>query len=233
MLPVSSVLRLDQFLFSLINHDWTSSGLDRLMATLSSFDFWLPLLFVAIAGVAVAGCFRSRAMLLVLLLAVGVTDGVVGSALKHMVNRPRPNQVQPARVVDLQKRKPRFLAVLEPPVVRVSVPERAPTAGRSFPSNHTLDNFAAAAVLALFYRRRGWIYFLVAAAIGYSRIYTGAHWPSDVLGSMALGTMLGGLGVAAAERGWRRWGGRVAPKLYERHPTLLDNARLQMKRGTL
>ena len=191
------------------------------MATLSSFDFWIPLLLAAVAGVAVAGSFKSRAMVLVLLVVVGLTDGVVGNGLKHWVNRPRPNQVEAARVVGLKKMWPRFLAIFQAPTVRVSQPETGVIAGRSFPSNHTLDNFAAAAVLALFYRRWGRLYFLVAAAIGYSRIYTGAHWPSDVLVSALLGTGLGVLGVAAAEGAWRRWGGGVAPLLRQSHPSLL------------
>jgi len=177
------------------------------MAVLSSFDFWIPLLLVAIAGVAVGGCFKSRAMLVVVILVVAVTDGVVSNGLKHWVNRPRPKQVGAVRVVDLHKAKPRFLAIFQSPVVKFSTPETGLIAGRSFPSGHTSNSFAVAAVLALFYRRRGWLYFFVAAAVGYSRIYTGAHWPSDVLVSAFLGTGMGVLGVVAAESFWRRFGG--------------------------
>jgi undecaprenyl-diphosphatase len=213
---------MDQSLFFLVNNEWTSPGLDRLMAMLSSFDFWTPLLILGIVAILVAGRFKARAMLFVLLLVVGITDGVVGNGLKHWVNRPRPHQVQAVRVVDLKKASPRFLAVFEPPAVKISKPEKGPIQGRSFPSNHTLDNFAAAAVLALFYRRRGWLYFLVAAAIGYSRIYTGAHWPSDVLASAFLGTLLGGLGVVAFEALWRCWGGWLFLPVYRWHPSLLE-----------
>ena len=224
---------MDQSLFFLINNEWTSPVLDRLMATLSSFDFWMPLLLLAILGIAVAGCFKSRAMVLVLLLVVGLTDGVVVNGLKHWANRPRPNQVEKARVVDLKKLKPRFLAIFQPPTVRISQPETGVITGRSFPSGHTSDNFAAAAVLALFYRRRGWLYFLVAVAIGYSRIYTGSHWPSDVLASAFLGTGLGVLGVTAAEGAWRCWGGCFAPKLHRRHPSLLVKCAIQTEDVTI
>jgi len=227
MFPVSSVPGMDQSLFFLINNEWTSPVLDRLMAVLSSFDFWIPLLLLAIVGVALAGCFKSRAMVLVLLLVVGLTDALVGNGLKHWVNRPRPHQVEEARVVDLKKMTPRFLAILQPPAVKISHPEIGTIVGRSFPSNHTSDNFAAAAVLALFYRRRGWLYFLVAAAVGYSRVYTGSHWPSDVLASAFLGTGIGVLGVAAAEGAWRRWGGRFAPSWHRRHPSLLEKCIVQ------
>lgn len=195
--------------------------LDRLMATLSSFDFWIPVLFAVVLAVGVAGGFKARAMLVVVLVVVGLTDGVVVNQLKHGVNRPRPKQVEAARVVDLQKAKPRFMALFQPPVVKVSIPEAGKIEGRSFPSGHTADNFAAGAVVALFCRRRGWIYFLMAGAVGYSRIYTGAHWPSDVLASAFLGTGLGVLGVVMAEAGWRSMGGRMLPALYRQHPSLI------------
>lgn len=215
---------MDQSLFSLVNTQWTSPALDLLMATLSSFAFWTPVLLIVFVGIALFGCFKSRAMLLILPLVVGLTDGVVVNSLKHWVNRPRPHQVEEARVVDLVNLKPRLMAIFHPPVVKISKPQSGPISGRSFPSGHTADNFAAAAVLALFYRRRGWLYFLISAAIGYSRIYTGSHWPSDVLASAFLGTGMGLLGVAAAEAAWQRLGARLAPRLHERHPSLLDNA---------
>lgn len=215
---------MDQTLFSFINNVWTSPRLDWLMAVLTDFSFWkLPLLLV-IAGVVAVGCFKSRAMLISILLVVGVTDGGVVNALKHWANRPRPYQVEAARTVRLQSRTPQVLAIAEPPVVATSVPETGAITGRSFPSGHTADNFAAAAVIFLFYRRWGWLYFLVAAAVGYSRIYTGSHWPSDVLVSLFLGTGLGLLGTAALEGLWRRYGVRVAPALYRKHPSLLNRA---------
>ena len=215
---------MDQSLFFLVNHEWTTPGLDWLMAVLSCFAFWTPLLLVVIVGIAVFGCFKSRAMLAVLLTVVGLTDGVVVNGLKHWTNRPRPHQVEAARVVDLERVKPRLLAAFYPPTVKLSRPEMGAIQGRSFPSGHTSDNFAAAAVLAIFYRRWGKLYFLMAAAIGYSRIYTGAHWPSDVLVSAFLGAGLGVLGTAAAEEAWRRWGGRLAPETFLRHPSLLVKA---------
>jgi len=81
--------------------------------------------------------------------------------------------------------------------------------------------FVAAAVVAMFYRRWGWIYMLMAALVGYSRMYTGVHWPSDVAFSVILGTAFGIFGTLGIERLWRRWGGRVFPKWRERHPSLL------------
>ena len=120
------------------------------------------------------------------------------------------------REVDLERHtRPRVLALFRPLDVTFSKAADVRAAGvngrgRSFPSGHVMDNVCVAVVLSLFYRRRGWLYFLVAALVGYSRIYTGAHWPSDVLLTGCLGVAFA-LGIVAAARWifWRtRWAAR-------------------------
>jgi undecaprenyl-diphosphatase len=88
------------------------------------------------------------------------------------------------------------------------------------------NNTVIAVCLTLFYRKRGALYWIVAAAIGYSRIYLGAHWPSDVLATFFLATGETLLVLGVLELLWR-W---VAPKwmldIYTRHPSLMvDPAR--------
>jgi undecaprenyl-diphosphatase len=65
----------------------------------------------------------------------------------------------------------------------------------SFPSGHTQIAFTVATVLlwafALSGKQKWWgavIIFCVASLIGVSRIYVGAHFPSDVLGGAVLGS---------------------------------------------
>lgn len=59
----------------------------------------------------------------------------------------------------------------------------------SFPSGHTANSFAAAVIIYGFYRKAGAAALLVAATIAFSRMYLFVHYPTDILGGFALGTM--------------------------------------------
>ena len=60
----------------------------------------------------------------------------------------------------------------------------------SFPSGHSATAFACATVIAWASPRLRVPAFALAAAIAWSRVYVGVHWPLDVLGGAALGVLL-------------------------------------------
>ena len=61
----------------------------------------------------------------------------------------------------------------------------------SFPSGHATTSFACATVLALTFPRF-WLPLLVlAAAVAWSRVYVGVHFPLDVLAGAVLGAAIG------------------------------------------
>ncbi|MGC2577583.1 MAG: hypothetical protein WA376_08390, partial [Terrimicrobiaceae bacterium] len=83
---------MDQQLLFLINHTWAHPALDRLMAVMSSFDFWWPFLVAVGMVAALFGGFRMRAVLLTAGLAIALTDAVAVRMLKDAVGRPRPHE---------------------------------------------------------------------------------------------------------------------------------------------
>ncbi len=217
-MPVS----MDQDVFYLINHSWAHPALDLVMAVASSWDFWWP--FMVIGGLAVLafGGFRARMMLLAVGLSIGLTDAVVVNSLKHLVGRTRPHEeLVGVRTLDLAKAKPRFLSLGKPLKEEYSHPDKRPVRGNSFPSGHASNNFAMATVVTLFYRRWGWLAFLPATLVSYSRIYVGSHWPADVLVSCLLGAGIAWGVVTGLGSAWRKWGGRWFPGWYTEHPSLL------------
>jgi undecaprenyl-diphosphatase len=156
-------------------------------------------------------------------LAVGICDGVVSKTLKHVVDRPRPHQVLDGiRLVDLAKANPRVLAVFKPLKIKLSNPteDLETIEGRSFPSSHTMNTISVALLAACFYPRRGWLAFFPALLVAYSRVYTGSHWPSDIITSLFLGIGVTLLLLTVAEALWRSKGGRFFPGVHAAHPSL-------------
>jgi undecaprenyl-diphosphatase len=106
---------------------------------------------------------------------VVIADGVaqiLAYGLKQGIGRDRPS------------------AVYEKPGPLVGAPHDG-----SFPSGHAASSFACATTLALALPRFAWAFYLLAAAVAWSRVYVGVHYPLDVLGGAILG-----IGVAIALR---------------------------------
>ena len=87
--------------------------------------------------------------------------------LKALVDRPRP----PLRYAE--------------PKTLVAIPHDA-----SFPSGHAATSFAAATMLAFAFPRLAPLLYVLAAAVEFSRVYVGVHYPLDVIGGAFLGVLV-------------------------------------------
>jgi undecaprenyl-diphosphatase len=115
------------------------------------------------------------------LLSLGVTSAVANHVGKRLFNRRRPD----------------YLTLVE--VARL--PHRHPVSG-SFPSGHSASAAAFAVGVASELPSLALPLGAAGAAVGYSRVHTGVHYPGDVLAGWALGA---GLGYAT------RWWWPLAP----------------------
>src|SRR5262245_47242489 len=139
---------------------------------------WLDPVFVGLAyagthgllwivlGIVAAVAWRRPWVALLVPVAVLLAD-LSASGLKHATDRRRPEEA------------------LDGIDVLVTTPSTP-----AFPSGHAATSFAAAVVLAVAVPALAPAFVVLAALVGFSRLYVGVHFPLDVLGGAALGAVV-------------------------------------------
>jgi undecaprenyl-diphosphatase len=122
------------------------------------------------------------------LVSVAATSAVVNLLVKPIGGRRRPDREAEAVPAGRQVKMPR---------------------SRSFPSGHTAAAVAFASAAGRIVPAAGVPLHGLAALVGYSRIHTGVHYPSDVIGGALIGSVVADLVSAGRWRG-RRAAGRGA-----------------------
>jgi membrane-associated phospholipid phosphatase len=170
------LIRLDHWLFGVINQKWTNSFFDNIFPFLRQGEIWVPfylfLLFFATMNFGRKGWLWSFS----LIMTVVISDLASSSLIKHLVFRYRP-----CANPDMENQ------------VRVLV-NYCPYNSSSFTSSHACNHFAMAFFIYLTLKQTGslWrIVFLWAFLISYSQVYVGVHYPIDVATGAILGSTIG------------------------------------------
>ena len=158
---------LDRAVHDAIAHTPTPT-LDVPLSWLANASNYSLLSIVMAGGLAATRGERGRRTAIRGLLSVGVTSFVANLIVKPVFARHRPDRS--TEVATREARMPK---------------------SSSFPSGHTASAFAFAAAVTPEFPHLALPLYSVASAVGYSRVHTGVHYPSDVMGGAVLGAAVG------------------------------------------
>ena len=167
---------IDLGILYFFNRTLASPAMDAIMSALTSVWWWMPIYVIAGVYLLWRHRWRGAIVLLAAVIVVVFTDQFAQLVLKPLVSRDRPcAEIDGMRVVEW---------------IRLPIGMRH---GPSFPSSHALNNAAVALFFAFVFRSWKLASVLLGAAllIGISRLYLGLHYPSDILGGMLLGSIIG------------------------------------------
>lgn len=176
---METLYEIDVAVFHFCNATLANPVFDRVMPILTDLNkhWWgLSLFLLAWLALVVKGGKKGRVVAGLLVVLVIFTDQINSAVLKSIFHRLRPcAEVGGIPVVDH---------------VRLLVDCGS---GYSFPSSHAANNFGAAFLLSFFYRTWSRAFYLFAGAVAFSRMSVGVHYPSDVLGGIAVGAVCAGV----------------------------------------
>lgn len=200
-------------MFRWINRGFNHPWLDQFFNLLADGRFWIPVLLGMTLILLLTGKDRLKAWVLLTLMSIAIGDPLICNPLKHLFDRPRPFEaLEGVRDVSPGSGENRWQ-----PAVRISgIPEKDVTHGRSFPSSHVANATAAAMSARLIWGpslRWPWV-FVALAALG--RVYTGDHYPTDVLASIPLSMLYTWLIARLFDLFWKKSGPRIFPQVYHR-----------------
>jgi undecaprenyl-diphosphatase len=174
---------IDVAIFHFLNSTISTPVGDFLWPLITNYDRFLVVRIVLLGvwlWLLIKGGVRGRTAALLIIPVILVSDQLSSSVIKEFFQRPRPcASINGVPVV---------------PDIHLLV---GCGTGKSFPSSHAVNNFAAATLFSYYYRRGKWALLAWAAIVSLSRPAVGVHYPSDILGGAVIGSLVGFSAIAA------------------------------------
>lgn len=171
------LLNIDESVFFFFNKTIANSVFDGIFPFITESDHWLLFYLATFVWLFWKGGKVGRICAVALILAVALNDAVVTKFLKEFFERERP-----CRALD----GVRILVGCGP--------------GKSFPSAHASNNFAAAYVFSNYFPKITILFYAIAALMAFSRVYVGVHYPADVVGGAVVGMVVGFVVVTSIDK---------------------------------
>ncbi len=159
---------IDLAVFYFFNHTLSFTILDKFFSIITSVNNWFITYIILLGITWKFGGKRGKIAAIITLIMVAVTDQTGYKLLKEFFARPRPCDILTDVITPL-----------------------GCTGTYSFPSNHALNNFAAATYFSFLFPRFRTILFIAASLVAISRVYLGLHYPSDIIGGAVIGIIFG------------------------------------------
>lgn len=192
---------LDVSLFRFINLTLRATWLDAVMPFFNWNALFIPVMAALVLFIVVKGGARGRIFVVILALSIALTDGVVCYHLKSAIGRLRPFKVIPDahRLVES-------------------------SGYGSMPSSHAANWFAGLTVAFFFYRSSVGLLLPLALAVCFGRVYSGVHYPGDVLAGALIGAATGAGVVWGMNALWKTLGRKYFPRALAVVPSLVPPA---------
>ena len=153
------LIELDKQIMILLNRSISNSVFDFLMPLITNNKFLGFIGILLIANLLINCGKIGKISILILIIAVGLTDMISAQLIKPFIGRLRPSYEFIDSINLLVKKGGKW----------------------SFPSNHAANSFAFATVLSYFFSKYKLHLILLASVIAFSRVYVGVHYPFDIL----------------------------------------------------
>ncbi len=185
---------MDTGLFRIINDRFKNPFFDWFLPLFSDKDYLIIPALLIMGYWAYVGGKRTRFITLCLLISIAITDIGSEKVIKNIVRSPRPYAV----LEGVHLHRGDGWRDYDPAYYPFD-----PRKSYSFPSSHAANIAAATAVLAFLSLHSLWVMVPLTLLVGISRVYTGNHFPLDILGAYLWGGIVGG-GVTAVALEFRR-----------------------------